>query len=184
MKNRGFTIIELVVVLAVMAIAMAVALPRFRLTPSHKVRSAANQLVRDLELARTRALGTKRKVRVQFDVTGGAYTAYLDDDGNGTIAETAAERTAYGSLASRTLEPDVLYGRGTTTGLPGDPGSLAVTFSGAEVDFGTNGVTVPFGTSGNIYVVSRHDSKVVAAVSVTGAGSFKVWRYAGGSAWQ
>ncbi|MGH9258793.1 MAG: pilus assembly FimT family protein, partial [Acidimicrobiales bacterium] len=74
MKTRGFTIIELVVVLAVMAIAMAVALPRFRLTPSHKVRSAANQLVRDLELARTRALGTKRKVRVQFDIASGSYT--------------------------------------------------------------------------------------------------------------
>lgn len=184
MKNRGFTIIELVVVLAVMAIAMAIALPRFRLTPSHKVRSAANQLVRDLELARTRALGTKRKVRIQFDAAGGTYTAYLDDDGNGTISESAAERSAYGSLASRTLEPDVLFGRGSTTGLPGDPGSGAVTFSGAEVDFGTNGVTVPFGTSGNIYLVSRDDAKVVAAVSVTGAGSFKVWRYAGGSTWQ
>ncbi|MGH8623493.1 MAG: hypothetical protein ACRET3_15265, partial [Burkholderiales bacterium] len=113
-----------------------------------------------------------------------SYTAYLDDDGNGSISETAAERTAYGSLASRTLEPDVLYGRGATPGLPGDPGSVAVTFSGTEVDFGTNGVTVPFGNSGNIYLVSKNDSKVVAAITVTGAGSFKVFRYAGGSIWQ
>ncbi|MGH7646249.1 MAG: pilus assembly FimT family protein, partial [Gemmatimonadales bacterium] len=67
-RDRGFTIVELIVVLGIAAVAMAIALPRFRVTPSHKVRSAANQLVRDLELARTRALGTKRKVRIQFDV--------------------------------------------------------------------------------------------------------------------
>ena len=44
-------------------------------------------------------------------------------------------------------------------------------------------MTLPFGTQGVIYLRHRDDPTVVAAVTVTGAGSVRVWNYRGGT-WQ
>lgn len=186
MERKGFTIVELLVVLAIMSVALAVALPRFKASPSQKVKAAATQLVRDMEMARTRALGSKRAAELVFNVTGNSYVGYLDDDGNGTFKETATEMRALRWPGVSELSPDVQFGRGSVTGpVPGDTSTAgAVTFATSRVTFGTNGVTTPFGSGGTIYVVSKTKPAVVAAVSVTGAGSFKVWLYKGNGAWQ
>ena len=182
----GFTLIEILAVLVIMGIMLSVAVPRMRPSQSQKVRAAAQQLVRGLELARTRALGTKRSVQVVFDVAGKGYIAYLDDNGDGIFAETAVENAAMRGFPRVDLEPDVTFGRGSaTTALPGDTTtSGAVSFTSSRLKIGPNGITVPFGTGGTVYFVSKTKPNVVAGVSVTGAGSFKMWRYAGGGTWQ
>ena len=73
--QRGFTLIEMLFVIVFIGITMAITVPRMRRTPKQTVRAAALELARDLEVARSRALSTKKRVRVVFDVAGGSYVA-------------------------------------------------------------------------------------------------------------
>ena len=72
--RRGFSLIELLTVITVMGIMMTIALPYMRVSPQTKVRSAGRDLVRYLEVIRTRALSTKKSVRLTFDLADGSYT--------------------------------------------------------------------------------------------------------------
>jgi prepilin-type N-terminal cleavage/methylation domain-containing protein len=182
----GFTLLELIVVLTIVGIALAVVVPRFRLSPSQRVAADAQQVLRDLELARTRALATRRSAQMVFDVAGNRYTGYLDDNGDGTFLQSASEMQALRGRGPVGLSPEVSFGRGGATALPGDTAATAaVTFQNNRVTFGPSGVTTPFGARGTVYLRNKQDQQVVAAVSVTGAGSFKLWRYnKDAGAWQ
>ena len=182
--RKGFTLIEMLIVITLMSIMVAIAIPFMRVSPTRKVRIQATQLKRDLELARTRALSTKASTRLKFDQTDESYTGYADDDDDGKILEKAAETLALRGFGRRELDGAVQYGRGNAGAVPGDTaGSGAVTFLTDYVEFNGRGVTLPFGTRGAVYFVHRDDSDAVAAVSVTGSGSIKMWVYQGGS-WQ
>ncbi|MEJ2236771.1 MAG: type II secretion system protein [Gemmatimonadales bacterium] len=179
--RRGFTLIEMLFVLAMMGILFAITIPRMRVTPGRKVRMAAQQLVRDLEVARTRSLATKKNARIVFDAGSNSYTGYLDDDRDGAFVLTAAESGALGARGTVTLPSDLTYGRGSASALPGESAAGAITLSGSTVEFSARGVTVPFGARGTIYLVHRNDPNAVSAVSITGAGSFQAWTFVGGT---
>jgi len=86
-------------------------------------------------------------------------------------------------FGQRTLDPQVLLGRGSATPLSGWPVGDPTSFTSSRLNFKGNGMTLPFGTQGIIYLRHRDDPSVVAAVTVTGAGSVRVWIYRGGT-WQ
>jgi type IV fimbrial biogenesis protein FimT len=66
--RRGFTLIELVVVIAIVAILSAVAAPSFRnLIAAQRVRSAASAITESLWLARSEAI--KRNASVSFTLS-------------------------------------------------------------------------------------------------------------------
>lgn len=175
---RGFTIVEMIAVLGIVGIALAIVVPRFRLSPSQRVAADARQVLRELELVRTRALSTRRPAQMVFDLADNTYTGYLDDNGDGAFLETASEAQALRGRGPVALSPEVSFGRGGATVLPGDTAATtAITLMNQRVMFGPSGVTRPFGARGTVYLMSRLDPNVVAAVSVTGAGSFKLWRY-------
>ncbi len=178
----GFTFIEILVVLTMMGVMAALTIPMFRVSPLHKVDSAAIQLVRDLELARTRAMATRRQVRMVFDPVAQRYVGYLDHDRDSVIDQIAVESDALQGMGVRDLPGDVLFGVGSGGTVPGELGSPPITFINNKLEFGPNGITDPFGTRGTIYLVHRDDPSAVAAVTVTGSGSFKAWQYRGG--WQ
>lgn len=180
--RSGFSLIELLTVITVMGIMMTIALPYMRVSPQTKVRSAGRDLVRYLEVIRTRALATKRIVRLTFDLAEGSYTAYLDDNGDGTFLQTVAESQAVG-IGTRRLRTRTVFGMGNASQLPNYPGTGPVTFANNRVEFNTRGVTIPFGVRGVVYIRYSDDPNAVSAVSVSGSASFKVWNYRDG-AWQ
>ena len=53
-----------VIVVVVIGLLMTIVIPRFRVSQTTKARQAADQLVRDLEAARSRALATRSLTRV------------------------------------------------------------------------------------------------------------------------
>ncbi|UCG89070.1 MAG: type II secretion system protein [Gemmatimonadota bacterium] len=181
--RRGFTLVEIIFVLAMMGILFAITIPRIRVSPAKKVRLAAQQLVRDLEVARTRALATKKNARVVFDIGGNSYTGYLDDDRNGVFGLTQAESRALGARGRIELPSTINFGIGSASALPGDPGAPPITLTANTVEFSARGVTAPFGSRGTIYLVHANDPNAVAAVSITAAGSFQWWSFVGGT-WQ
>jgi len=173
----GFTLIELMTAVALVGLLMLVFIPRLRVSPRQHARHAAEQLVRDLELARTRALSTRSMVQVVFNQAAGTYTAYLDDNQDGVIGQTAAENAALGVFGVRTLPQGVQFGRGSAGGVPGEAGTGAITLGGPFVIFDNRGLPQPFGLRGTVYFASADEPMAVAAASVTGSGSFRTWIY-------
>ncbi len=180
--RRGFSLIELLTVITVMGIMMTIALPYMRVSPQTKVRSAGRDLVRYLEVIRTRALAAKKNVRLTFDLANDSYTAYLDDDGNGVFTQSQAEWQAVG-IGTRSLRTGTVFGMGNASELPNYLGTGPVTFDNDRVEFNTRGITIPFGVRGVVYIMYRDDPNAVAAVSISGSASFKVWGYRDG-VWQ
>ncbi len=181
--RSGYTLIEAMIVIVLLSIMLGFLVTRIRVTPRTKVRQAASLLVRDLELARTRALATISHARVTFDVPGNAYSAYLDADQDRVIAESAAEAQALRGFGTRVLANGVRYGRGGAGPLPdfADPGDI--TFADNRVEFDTRGITAPLGTRGVVYLTHPDDPSAVAAVSVSGAAGIRAWTFQEG-AWR
>lgn len=69
----GFTLIELIAVVATFALIAAMVLPNLDLGGSRAVRSAADDLAISIELARERAIMTGRVHAVIVDIDAGAY---------------------------------------------------------------------------------------------------------------
>lgn len=179
----GFTMIELLIVVVVAGTMMAVAVPKFRISPETEIQLAIMQLAQDVDLARTRALSTRSTVRIVFGTGARNYAGYLDDDSNGTIGETSAELYALRGFATRTLPVRINYGRGSASDAPNDAGGGNVTFAGGRVNFDSRGLAFPLGTGGTIYL--QHDDKpsAVAALAISPAGAVRIWTWRNG-AWQ
>jgi prepilin-type N-terminal cleavage/methylation domain-containing protein len=181
--RSGFTLIELAIVMVLVGILAVVVYPRMRVSPSRKVAMAARQLAAELDMARTRAMSSKRAARIVFDVGGGGYTGYLDVNNDSVFAQDAAESLALQMGGRRPLPSDVQFGRGAAGAIPTDSVGGVVTFANSRVEFDSRGVTSPFGSGGTVYFVHRDDASAVAAVAVSPSGSMRVWVYRNG-AWQ
>lgn len=179
---RGFTMIEVLVVVAMLAAMMAIMGPRFRISDSIDVQLSGMQLAQDVELSRTRALATKSDVRFVVEVLGdsGAYTAYLDVDRDGTIAETHDESVALRGVGRRPLRPRVRFGLGNASPLPNDPAGQPVGFADGRLLFNSRGLTEPLGTAGVIYLESTVNPDRVSAVAISGSGGVRLWHWRDG----
>jgi type II secretory pathway pseudopilin PulG len=76
--------IELMIVVAILAIAAAIVVPMASSTGSMQLRAAGNMVAADLEYAKSMAISRGQKYAVVFDKTGGKYYQYrvVDQDGN------------------------------------------------------------------------------------------------------
>ncbi len=182
---HGFTVVELVIVMAITVIMVGIVAPRLQVSPSRRVEGMAHQMVAHLEMARSNALGKRLMTQVVFDQTARTYTAYVDHDRDGNIAQNSAEVLAFPEFGERELEMFVRFGRGNASTIPGDPSLDAVTLTSATLDLSAQGVPEPWGTMGTVYLVHRDDNDAVMAISIASSGSFKAWRWSpGGGEWR
>jgi prepilin-type N-terminal cleavage/methylation domain-containing protein len=73
-KARGFTIIELLVVLMILALLLAIVIPNIgALVPSARLRSSGNQLRRELDWVRSEARIQGKRMAVEFDLVRAMY---------------------------------------------------------------------------------------------------------------
>lgn len=73
--RRGFTMIELVIVIVIVATVAAIAVPRFtQATRRQQLEAAAERVAADLELARTRSRASSQSVSVLFEKAKEQYT--------------------------------------------------------------------------------------------------------------
>ncbi len=94
-KHTGFTLVELMVVLAIGAIVLSLAVPSFRSTiQNNRISTQANELVSTLQLARGEAIKRSRTITVcvstdQATCTGtnwvGGWIAFADVNANGSV---------------------------------------------------------------------------------------------------
>lgn len=108
--NRGFTLVELLVTMAVAAILLAIAVPNYQnFVLNSRMTSQSNDLLSALQLARSEAIKRNMRVSVCKSAGGGICTAagtwaqgwMVFDDGGvaGTVDGTDQPLQVYGPLA-------------------------------------------------------------------------------------
>ena len=74
MRERGYTLVELMVVMAVLAMIVALVTPQFsRSLPGLQLNTASRELAGELRHAREEALRSGRDTHVRFDLALGRY---------------------------------------------------------------------------------------------------------------
>lgn len=114
-KNKGFTVIELLIAVAVVAIVMSLALPSYRaILEKRQVTSGAEQVMAFLSTAQMEAVKRNQFVAVNYQPNGGDWcfgmTAGDDEDvtcncSDGSCLLDGAERTIFSSVLTK---PEVL----------------------------------------------------------------------------
>jgi prepilin-type N-terminal cleavage/methylation domain-containing protein len=181
---RGYTILELVVVVCIVGITMGIVAPRFRMSGATAVQLAGTQLAQDIDVTRTRALSTRQRSRVAFRQSLKAYGGYLDHNDDGTIGEIAVEWQELRGFGERALPRGIVYGRGSLPSIPDDPSGGAITFADSRVEFDSRGLVAPQGTGGVVYLQSESERDAVVAISVAPSGNTRLWTWRGGEGWK
>lgn len=94
--SRGFSLLELVLVLAIIATLSAIAVPRYAASVTgYRADAAARRIAADLSLARTNAYSSSRNVTVVFDLAADEVTIvgvpHLNDPGSDYVTSLSAE---------------------------------------------------------------------------------------------
>ncbi len=83
-KDTGFTLMEMMVVIAIIAIAASIAIPSMITWPAkHRMGGATREIYSAMQYAKLRAVKEKANVVIEFDTTGSGatdtYNVYIDD---------------------------------------------------------------------------------------------------------
>jgi type IV fimbrial biogenesis protein FimT len=79
-KNTGFTFMEMMVVIAIIAITASIAIPNIiGWLPSHRLGTASRSILSVLQQARLRAVKENKFVTVQFDTGNENYNVFWDN---------------------------------------------------------------------------------------------------------
>jgi Tfp pilus assembly protein FimT len=79
----GFTVVEIMIVVLIIAIAALTAIPMITSADSFQIRSAANMIAADLEYAKTISISRGQSFSVVFDKTAESYR--IEDDSGAVI---------------------------------------------------------------------------------------------------
>ena len=77
-SRRGFTLVEVIIVVVILSIAAMMAIPMMSSAGSVQIRSAADAIAADLEYAKSMAISRQRKYSVVFDIDNESY--WIQDD--------------------------------------------------------------------------------------------------------
>ncbi len=108
-KDAGFSLIELIVVMVILAIALAIAAPNFRgWAENYRLQGAARALYSNMQRAKSEAIKRNCRIGISFSPTSstddGSYTVFIDDgSGTGGVADDLVQNGSEPILAQVTM---------------------------------------------------------------------------------
>jgi len=157
--QHGFTLVELMVTLAVAAILLAMGVPNFtQVIQNNRMTSAANDFLFQLNYARSEAIKRGRTVTICRSTNGstcngttwsGGFLIFADLDGDGVVDTGEDLLRAGGSLGGMTLNSDNF---------------------GTSIQFASTGLTTGAATSGHFRFCDSRGNTFARAVLVSTTG--------------
>jgi len=160
--RRGFTLVEILIVVAVILIASMLALPMLSSAGDMQVRSAANMVMADLEYAKSMAITKGQNYSVVFDATNESYEI-VDQNGN-TIAHPVKKGFSY----VISFSSDGRLDKVDVTTVDFDPGSnTTITFDYLGSPYSGSGTASPL-SSAQIILQADTTTMTIQVEPVTG----------------
>ena len=182
-KQSGFTMIEVVVVMALIGIVAAVAIPTFTVwMPNYRLRAATNDLYANMQLAKSGAVRDRNTWAVRFDTTNNSYQI-LSDDGESDAEVTDwwdGDEVVEKTVVLSDYRSGVAFGHGNATDdVPGNGSAPAddVTYGSYVVVFNMRGT----GNAGYVYLENKKNNTFAVGSLSSGAVRMRRWS---GSAWE
>ena len=117
-RSKGFTLVELMVTIAVVAVLLAIALPSFRkVIQRNRVASASNDLLASISYARTTAINRGQLVSMCPSTDGANCTSAGRDFESGWIVYTYPAGAASANKPYAAASSTLLRASGTHTGV-------------------------------------------------------------------
>lgn len=164
--NNGFTLIEVMIVIAIIGILAAVVIPAFMQgLPMKKLKGASRDLLSYMQNARLEAIKTNTNVRINFDIAAGTYQA-----------ESSGPNPAWASGDEFNLSAPVTladYGYGVAFGT----GSAGALTQQTRLEYNNQGMATTT-TSDTIYLDNR-DNTICFSIRTSLVGGKKLQFYNG-----
>ena len=156
MNKKGFTVIELTIVLSIIGIMSVIAIPNYLAwLPTHELKTSVRHIYDDMNMAKFRAIKSNTVAVVNFSIPNDTYTVFLDSSGNWALDSTET------IISTGTLGKDVditgstftshTYGFNNRGMSASDPGQVQLT-NGSGLLMG-----VRVNVAGGISIISSTD---------------------------
>ena len=163
--NSGFTLIEALVVVAIIAILAGVGIPTFsRWLPNYRLKSAATDIFSNMQLAKMEAIKANNNYSIVFNAAlPGSYI--LQDAGGNTINTI--------NFSDYDSKGNIKWGFGNATkNISGGP------LPGSKITYGSNKLTFNSrgtGNSGTVYIQNQNQRAYAIGTLASGVIRLRKW---------